>query len=334
MLSLPKRPLTELTKLTQYEKAWQQMQPFLLENGYELRRRYQPGWVHSWSDGTWPESGWPEDSIVAKAKYFVDAVRSRTGERVGLKLVKLDEEIGVQELEIHEYLQQDTVRNDPRNPCIPLLEILHPPTHPNQCLLVMPLLYDILSPAFQHASECVEFVGQLLRGMEFLHEHNIAHKDICLHNVVMTAPGLYPKGCHPMNNSLSEDGLTYSEKKTRREVNPKYYFIDFGLSIKYGTPNERKETRIFRGMCRSVPEYERSGPWDGFKIDVYCMGILIHEEVVKGHIKMHFLKPLIKKMTRIDPSRRPTAQQAVVDFNRYISGFNLGRTVRSVLPFL
>ncbi|TDL22422.1 kinase-like protein [Rickenella mellea] len=334
MLSTPWQPLAEVAELAQHEKAWPQMHPFLHAMGYELRPRYQPCWVPSWRDGTWPKSGYPEDSMTTRTKYFVDAVESGTGERVGLKLVKLDNDIGGQELEIHQYLQKGSVRDDPRNPCIQLLEILHPPSHPNERLLVMPLLYSILSISFKRVSERVDFVGQILRGMAFLHEHNIAHRDICPHNLVMEAPGYYPEGCHPVDNTRSEDGSSFSHRKSLREVKPKYYFIDFGLSIKYGSPNERKETSVIRGMYRNVPEYERPGPWDGFKIDVYCMGFLIYEEVVKGHINMNFLRPLVKKMTRDDPLKRPTAREAVNEFEKSISSSGFTRTLSNVFKIL
>ncbi|TDL22420.1 hypothetical protein BD410DRAFT_260575 [Rickenella mellea] len=303
--------LLDATQLTTYEKSWLQLQPFLLANGLQLRRRYQPGWVPSWNDDTLPEPGRPEDSIIPRNKNFIDAVRVSTGERVGLKLVELDEELGAQELEIIQYLSRGEVRNDPRNPCIPLLDILDPPTHPNQRLLVMPLLYEVMGPLFKSVSECEGFVGQILRGMEFLHRHKIAHKDICPHNLVMKAPGLYPKGCHPMDNLMTEDGSSYSDIRRLH-----------------------KETRLFRGRYRDLPEYERPGPWDGYKIDVYCLGLLIDERVVKRCRHVHFLKPLVEWMTRNEPSERPTAQQAVEWFNTATSRPKFRRALSRVFAFL
>ncbi|TDL22424.1 kinase-like protein [Rickenella mellea] len=335
--------LTHAAELADYEQAWPKMHEFLDAKGYELRKRYRPGWVPSWTPrggSNWPKTGWPEDSIIPRTRNFIDAKRDvirdgkRVRERVGLKLVKLDEKIGVQEIEILEYLSSREVRDDPRNPCIPLLEILHPPSHPNQRLLVMPLLYEVISPPLKRKSECVEFLRQILRGMEFLHGHKIAHKDICPHNLVVHAPGLYPEGCHPMDNTRSEDGLSYAEIKDLRKVKPTYYFIDFGLSIMYGSPKQRWERRPLRGRYSDVPEYDRPGPWDGYKVDIYCMGLLIDELVVKRRKNMDFLGPLVEWMTREEPSERPTAQQAVEWFDEATSGPKWRRTLGNVFSFL
>jgi hypothetical protein len=51
-------------RLSDTEKRWTNYQPYLLAKGYQLRPRYQPGWVPSWTiHGGNPEScedGWPE----------------------------------------------------------------------------------------------------------------------------------------------------------------------------------------------------------------------------------------------------------------------------------
>jgi hypothetical protein len=36
-------------KLSDVEKRWVSYQPYLLSRGYQLRPRYRPGWVPSWT---------------------------------------------------------------------------------------------------------------------------------------------------------------------------------------------------------------------------------------------------------------------------------------------
>lgn len=59
--------------LREQEKGWRFFQPFLKKKGYELRRRYQPGWIGSWI-GHDVDPLTCEDSIVVVRPFlFLDA---------------------------------------------------------------------------------------------------------------------------------------------------------------------------------------------------------------------------------------------------------------------
>jgi hypothetical protein len=61
---------TRADELFTGEDFWRDHQPWLLEKGYQLRARYQPGWKPSWkTSGRWKKDC--EDSYTPKARIFV-----------------------------------------------------------------------------------------------------------------------------------------------------------------------------------------------------------------------------------------------------------------------
>lgn len=66
------------------------------------------------------------------------------------------------EIEIGQYFSSDQLRDDPRNHCLPVLDVLRDPTDPEHVLLVMPWLRRIDSPEPGSVRECVDFIQQTL----------------------------------------------------------------------------------------------------------------------------------------------------------------------------
>ncbi|KAJ7467093.1 hypothetical protein FB451DRAFT_1369520 [Mycena latifolia] len=121
----------------------------------------------------------------------------------------------------------------------PTLEVIKVPGDNKYHILVMPLLRPWSSPRFDTFGEAVDFFGQILEGVKFLHNHNIAHR-------------FYPRTQRP----------------------PKYYLIDFGLTRIYATRDPPSLEPITFGADRSAPEFkaiDEYGPkdCDPFPIDVY-----------------------------------------------------------------
>ena len=122
----------------------------------------------------------------------MDATRRRDGKHVMLKRVRPEEE--PDELMITQSFSSPEFARDPRNHCVPLLDIIEMPPN-DQKLMVMPLLRPFQNPRFQTFGEFVAFFTQicevrssqhpssrinsdkaLYQGLQFMHERNIAHR--------------------------------------------------------------------------------------------------------------------------------------------------------------
>jgi serine/threonine protein kinase len=121
----------------------------------------------------------------------MDATRRRDGKHVMFKKVYPEE--GPYELMIIQLFSSREFARDPRNHCVPLLDILE--TQNGQKLMTMPLLRPFNNPRFQTFGEFVAFFSQICevgsfqhsssrissdrawdQGLQFMHERNIAHR--------------------------------------------------------------------------------------------------------------------------------------------------------------
>ena len=86
----------------------------------------------------------------------MDAVRHRDEKQVMLKRVST-----AMELEISLLVSTPRLRHDPRNHCVPLIEVIELPYAHDQKLMVMPLLRPFDQPRFQTFGEFVAFFTQI-----------------------------------------------------------------------------------------------------------------------------------------------------------------------------
>lgn len=123
---------------------------------------------------------------------MIDATRISDGKLVMMKAVPATSA----ELEISRYLSSEPLREDPRNRCIPLLDVLSHPNDPDTSIMVMPYLRGIDDPPFDTVEDILEcgeqildvcsFLNHLLlinvvsQGLLFMHEHNVAHRCVAL----------------------------------------------------------------------------------------------------------------------------------------------------------
>ena len=112
------------------------------------------------------------------------------GPRVCLKKVKKSDH--PYEEEISKYLSSEPLASDPQNHSVQILESLNPPDDADLVILVMPLLREFDSPRFDTLGEVIACFRQLFevrfssspliyeinpgQGIQFLHEHHIAHR--------------------------------------------------------------------------------------------------------------------------------------------------------------
>ena len=68
----------------------------------------------------------------------------------------------VEESRIAQMLSTKELRADPRNHCVPVIEVIDDPDDDSISYMVMPLLRSAISPPFQYVKEIMDFVDQAL----------------------------------------------------------------------------------------------------------------------------------------------------------------------------
>ncbi|KZS89805.1 hypothetical protein SISNIDRAFT_386065, partial [Sistotremastrum niveocremeum HHB9708] len=300
-------------QLARTEQRWASYQPWLERIGYRLRRRYQPGWTPSWltSGLSMIES---EDALQIHIRgHVMDATRIEDGRRVMMKLLPTDSK----ELPVWQHLSSFNLQADPRNHCVPLLAAHPLPDTDETVLAVMPLLIYYDEIPFETLGELVQCIYTLIEGLAFLHEHNIAHLDICQSNTMMEPGALFPKGFHPCDpgrytcpaNPLKL--LSAAPYSSRTIVPVQYYFIDFGESQWYSSYSARGYVRGPVGHSLSVPEFQSNRPYDPFPLDVRALGDMLQANLYNEYYDLDVLLPLITAMREDVPTKQPTAEEAL-----------------------
>ncbi|KAI0827734.1 kinase-like domain-containing protein [Trametes gibbosa] len=287
--------------LTPCEKTWRDKQPHLLKKGYALRPRYALDWKPSWI-GTNLDPHYCEDSITSIKLHVIDA-KDRDGELVAIKRL---EDQG-QEIEIARFLAS---AKHPHNHCVPVTDIFPDPDTPGWFFMVMPYLRPFNNPEFELIGEVNEFIRQMLEGLAFLHSNSIAHRDISTLNIMMDGRALYPQGHHPVRIRCSADLLDDLTPLRRIDHQIEYFYIDFGLSIRFST-GASPLVLGYIGRGAEVPEISATVPWDAYKADIYALGNLFHKEFLQKYHDTDFIRPLVDCMRQQQPSLRPTAGELV-----------------------
>jgi len=302
--------------LEPFEAWWRDLQPWLKDCGYMLRPRYRVDWIPSWrgTNKFWAQC---EDGRAYTDGSVLDAVRISDGKLVGLKQV--DTVLHPFEVGIHKFLTSEALASDLDNHCVPLYEVLQVPSEPNTVILVMPYLRRFGSPRIETFGEAVDFFRQAFKGMQFIHQHGVAHRDGHGGNLMYDGAAMFPEGYHPhpLYNNRKSNFKGRAKRYTRTQVPPRYYWIDFGISNQYDPSSmvNPTEERIWGGD-RSVPEYvDYKGPCNPFPIDVYYVGNLIKTNFIDVKFGFSFMTPLISDMVHEDPAKRPTMAQVVIRFD-------------------
>ncbi|KAI0077830.1 hypothetical protein K474DRAFT_1697485 [Panus rudis PR-1116 ss-1] len=299
-----------------WEVAWRDRAGYLRERGYILRPRYQPGWTPSWMN-TNRDPHFCEDSIRIMYYKIMDATRSSDGSRVSIKMVKTN----TQEAEIGLYLSRPELRRDPRNHAVKVFEVLPDPLDISQKLVVMDYLCPFNDPEFLAIGEVVDFIGQTLEGLAFLHSQRIAHRDCAAGNIMMDGRPLYPQGHHPVRRAYAPDAMWHVHPLARIDHPVKYYFIDFGISSHF----REGETPLVlgtKGRDKEPPELSDVTPYNPFMLDIYILGNVYKKEFVEKYYGLEFLQPLLSSMLQEEPELRPTADAARLQFMRIRSELN------------
>ncbi|RUS13555.1 kinase-like domain-containing protein [Endogone sp. FLAS-F59071] len=160
---------------------------------------------------------------------------------------------------------------------------------------------ELLRRVYLSKVQCLSLVKQLLEGVAFLHEHNIAHLDIKPDNLVIDRGTLY--------------------------------IIDYGLA-------EHKRTTLtgYRGTEEYVaPEVSDDGTYNPIQADLWSTGRVI-QELLKVHIspetytKLDFLDNIACKLTTVKPSERPPASEMLKEIFECAKHLNVEMTEQVEMP--
>ncbi|KZV99087.1 hypothetical protein EXIGLDRAFT_726179 [Exidia glandulosa HHB12029] len=306
--SLAPRP-----ELRSAEWVWVQWQPWLKSQGYQLLTRYDPKWIPSWiAHPETVQEMLAEDGAGTRLENVNAAIRIKDGVTVWLKLCREDED---PEIDIYVYFATEPRRSDPRNHCCPLLDILRTPLHGGKRhnILVVPILRSISTkPDPETVKDLVDGIVQLAEGLEYLHEHNVAHRDIHIRNVMFDASKHIPDGWHPFHTSFvypTPGGPSQWARVLPYSSFPvKYYYIDFGLSFQFPSKSERRKVVGTAAMNHSVPEMSNTVPYDPFPVDIRMFGDFL-KTLQDRYLGLEFLDPLIVQLVQEDPTLRLTAPE-------------------------
>ncbi|PCH36056.1 hypothetical protein WOLCODRAFT_140201 [Wolfiporia cocos MD-104 SS10] len=316
--------------LLQEEYFWRDHYEWLAGRGYLLRSRYKPDWIPSWKDSSAPY--WRcDDGHGAMVPHLLDATRIADGSMVVLKKILKSEH--PYEIDINEFFSTEPLKSDPRNHCIPIYEAIDVPEQDDAVLLVMPLLRRFDSPPFETVGEAVEFFSQVFEGLQFMHDHHVAHRDCMSLNIMMDPGPLFPEMFHPRLIDWSRNLKRPAKHYARTERPVKYFFIDFGLSRKYKADALLPREPPIHGGDKSVPEFHGSNePCDPFRTDIYYIGNMIREGFLQKLRGVEFIQPLIDDMVQDEPAKRPTIHEVVTRFEEMRASLSRWR-LRSWLAY-
>ncbi|KAJ7080931.1 kinase-like domain-containing protein [Mycena belliarum] len=299
------------------EHFWVENQPFLHSIGYQLRPRYDPNWIPSWIQDPKRDSFFCEDDLVPPKSEVLDAIRIKDGKKVVMKRVKTKSK----ELEMIRFLSSEPMRADSRNHTIPVLDIINLPHDPKVSLLVMMYGRRIDYPPFHCRTEFFDALQQLLEGLEFMHAHNLVHGDIATQNIIMDESRVVPKGSHFCDSRTHYGHTPFFSWKNRCSVSPvDYYYIDFELTMHYPVGSQSAEAVGYYGSWRKpIPELSASVPYNPFKVDICRLGLTVLE-IIKPYPALGIFVALGNAMCDPDPSRRPSAGEALAELRELRAG--------------
>ncbi|KAG1832297.1 hypothetical protein DFJ58DRAFT_671164 [Suillus subalutaceus] len=249
------------------EVWWRRQYEWLKVRGYLLRPRYALDWVPSW-EGSKCRVWDCEDGRTLHFGQIMDATRVSDGLYVSLKMVKKSEH--PHEVEIGQYFMSEKLSPDPKNYCVPFLDVWSVPDESDTQIIVMPLLLPFTKIQFDTFGE----------GLLFMHNNHIAHRDCMWKNIMMDAQNLHTEPYHPIIPFMKCNFSGHVGHYTRTQQPPKYYFIDFGLSHRYDASEENPLEYPMFGGDKSVPEFwnNMDVPMDPFPTDVYYLGNVVREQ--------------------------------------------------------
>ncbi|TRM69713.1 kinase-like domain-containing protein [Schizophyllum amplum] len=297
-----------------HQNMWCKYQPLLEAKGYRLPAEYTP--ENTISIAELKKHGSPF-LLTDHPHVQLESKRISDGSFVVLKFVK----VSVQEAAITSHLAK--IR-DPWNHTIPVWDVLSLPDDTKWCILVCPRFRSCYKLPFYTISQFVGFLRQVLRGLCFMHRHNIAHCDIASGNVVLDESATSEEDDETFVVEKSSPSKTLRFRgalrrwTARKRKAARYYFIDFGLSCAFDSYEKRHNVYGVCGQHRDIPELSEETPYDPFKIDMRQVGETLKKDFIGEYSGLEFIQPLVDRLREDDPTKRPTAEEALDIFEHLV----------------
>ncbi|KDR84181.1 hypothetical protein GALMADRAFT_56099 [Galerina marginata CBS 339.88] len=293
--------------LSPSEKVWRDRYGYLYQRGYQVRPRYQPNWTPTcFGNGRHHHSG--EDHIMQILPQVLDGIRRQDGLVVCIKMIQDPRKI--KQIKITEYFSSRKMTADSRNHVVPFYDTFGDQYSAHIQFMVMPVLRRFDDPDFLMVCEVVDFVSQVLEGLTFLHENNVAHHNLTAEHIMMDAKSIVPTGWHFVSHFCEPDGMTRISPLDRKSHSVRYYFIGFG-SCYHIPPNQAPLVRDIGGNDDDVPELFTGKPYDPYKLDVYTLGNIFLKELYQKYHGIEFLVDLLNYMRIQDFEKRPGADKVL-----------------------
>lgn len=170
----------------------------------------------------------------------------------------------------------------------------------------------------------------------------------------MDADAMYPDGFHPVDQTKTLSWKGKAKHFSRTERPPRYFIIDFGISVQFLGDSPPRELAVWGGDGDLPPEIQQQGAeYDPFPADVFYLGNIIKHhftkvrlasfllndncnetqgrEEIKKKLGFTFLEGLADDMTNPDPSKRPTMNEVVTRYTEIREGLSSGRLRQRVV---
>ncbi|PPR07269.1 hypothetical protein CVT26_012429 [Gymnopilus dilepis] len=215
---------------------------------------------------------------------------------------------GTDEYRILRFLSEQPLDVLEANCILPVLELL--PIE-GFWFAVMPRWGSAITyPPLTKIYEVLDIIHSLLKGLSFLHGHNISHGDVKLDNVLVN---------HFADASRPEDNNVRPKLRAKRLLSYGIFDFDYSLVLPPGMdpetfrlPYQRSWGTFNTTMDTAQGEFD----FNPFVLDVGALGVEFCTEFQHLCGQVPFLAPLLDKMTTRILGNRFTASEALDYFNK------------------
>ncbi|KAF8991053.1 hypothetical protein BDQ17DRAFT_1223026, partial [Cyathus striatus] len=180
-----------------YKSFWCNNEPWLRAAGYILCLQYHAEWITLWLVvGATKLHILSEDYKPPMCIALMDAIHESDGSQVILKWNNIT--CDPMEVFVASFFSLAPLQYNKKKHCILIYECLDMSDNSDQMILVMLFLLFFDLPPFVCFGEIVDFIQQVLEGLQFMHRHNISHCDIEGTNIISDTLPLYKVAPHPL----------------------------------------------------------------------------------------------------------------------------------------
>ncbi|KAJ3845460.1 hypothetical protein EV361DRAFT_947874 [Lentinula raphanica] len=251
----------------------------------------------------------------------MDALRISDSLVVAMKRVK-DE---TSEAQIASFFSDDAHNSDPRNHCVRIINIFPVPELPEK-IIVMAWMRKVMDPRFRTVGEGIQFLSEMVEGLQYMHQNNVAHRDCVINNMAMEADAMYTRPYHPVRPKKRYDWSGPALHHSRTRCPPRYYLIDFGYSQMYDPSHPRPPEHAIKSGGFTPPEGSKGIPCDLLlRMSLFWVAsFTLHSSIPNPHMHdpgmsgFEFLRPVVEDMVVDDPAKRPTMDEVASRFSQII----------------